>query len=321
MLATFLFSMFMSNTATAAMMVAVLLPLLAGLDRYDPFAKALLLGLAFAANIGGMGSIIGSPPNAIAAGVLAKTEPISFTGWMLLSLPPALVMLTLIYGFLLWRYPARATTLPDLPPPPAPVPGQEQIPPWQRGVVIGTFILTVGLWMTGEWHRTPTTVISFLPLTVLTTTGILSAGDIRKMPWEVLLLLAGGLSLGVAVSETGLADWIVGLLPVDQVGPTVLALGLTYLAVLLSNFMSNTAAANVILPIAAALAGSNPQSLVIPIALGASAAMCLPISTPPNAIVFATNRLAFRDFLFGGAVVGLATPIVAMLWMTLVRGG
>ena len=134
----------------------------------------------------------------------------------------------------------------------------------------------------------------------------------------MLLLIAGGLSLGLAVSDTGLADWIVNQLPLGGLGPVAATLSLAYLATVLSNLMSNTAATNVILPIALVLLGAEQANLVVPIALSASAAMCLPISTPPNAIVYGTKHLQTKDLLVAGMFIGLVAPLVVTGWTMLV---
>lgn len=309
---TFCFSMFVSNTATTAMMMAVIVPLLAGLPKGDAFGKALLLGVPFAANLGGMGTVIGSPPNAIAVGALGPDQQIHFLKWMLVGLPPALFLFVVTWLFLMWRYPAtiREVDLGEM----DAVDTRSDIPLWQRWTVVGTFSVTVALWMTSSVHGIPTPVVSFFPITVLTVTSVLEAEDIRKLHWDILLLLTGGLALGVAVSETGLAKWLLGRMALDSLGPLLVALFLAYSCSVLSNFMSNTAAANILIPIAAAFGSSQQIHFVVPIALAASAAMCLPVSTPPNAIAFAHGRLRIIDFMAGGLVIGLLAPLVTVFW-------
>lgn len=163
-------------------------------------------------------------------------------------------------------------------------------------------------------HGIPATVISFLPICVLTALGVLDTADIRAIPWDVLLLIAGGLALGVAVIDTGLATWLVDRLTFTQWGVVGLAVTLTYATAFLSNLMSNTAAANILVPIAMAASVGFEARTVVPIALGASAAMCLPISTPPNAIAYGTGELETRDLLRGGLFLGLLAPIVVTAW-------
>lgn len=317
---TFVFSMFMSNTATAAMMMTILAPVTATLKRDDPLAKGLLLSVATAASIGGMGTVIGTPPNAIAVGMLDAVpgQQLNFFYWMLIGLLPAIFLAGIAWLFLVWRYPS-ATGRIDLSMIPAPVPEpgtqpKAPAPHWHRMTVMLTFFATILLWMTSSLHGIPTAVISFLPITALTVTGVLGGKDMRALDWDVLLLMAGGLSLGLAVQETGLASWLVGALPLGGIGVMGLGLIMSYLCMGLSNVMSNTAAANILVPIGIASIAGAEAKIVVPIALGASAALCLPISTPPNAIVFTSGRLATRDFRTIGLIVGLLTPPIAVLW-------
>ncbi len=315
---TFAFSMFMSNTATTAMMLAAVGPLVAGLRQDEPFGKALLLGIPVAANLGGMGTVIGSPPNAIAAAALEPSRPIGFSVWMMVALPPALVLLGVAWVYLRRHYPVGTARIELAMPPPAEQDAAPRLPVWKQMLVMGVFFVTVGLWMTGELHGVPLPVVSFLPISVFAATGVLEDTDVRGFQWDVLLLVAGGLSLGVAVAESGLASWLVGFVPTGKLGKLGLAVVLAYLASGLSNFMSNTAAANILVPLGAALGGEVDPAMVVPIALGASAAMCLPISTPPNALAFSSGKVAAREFLGPGLLVGLLAPPLAALWASLV---
>jgi sodium-dependent dicarboxylate transporter 2/3/5 len=172
--------------------------------------------------------------------------------------------------------------------------------------------------MSGPLHKVPTAVVSFVPIIVFTATGVLSAFDIRKLPWDVLLMLTGGLALGVGVSETGLADWLIGMVPTETIGKLALTAALAGVCMLLSNFMSNTAATNIIVPVAAAIGTGFDMQIIIPIALAASTAMCLPVSTPPNAIAFSHGRIESKDFLAGGILMGILGPALAVLWSYIV---
>lgn len=316
MAATFVFSMFISNTATATMMVAVLTPLLNSISNSDRLRKGLLLGIAFAANLGGMATVIGSPPNAIAAGALRSVDRIDFAGWMVAGLPPAVVLLGVAWLFLVFRYPSKAGRF-DL----AALgitPETPLAPLWQRLAVILVFVCTVGLWLTSSLSGLPATVISFVPICALTAIGVLNSADIRTIPWDVLLLIAGGLALGVAVTDTGLAAWLVDQVPQEGLTAFALAMALSYLTAILSNVMSNTAATNILVPIAMVASVGFEMPTVVPIALGASAGMCLPISTPPNAIAYGTGELEVRDMLLGGILLGAIAPGVATAWCWLV---
>jgi sodium-dependent dicarboxylate transporter 2/3/5 len=200
-----------------------------------------------------------------------------------------------------------------------PAAGSARVRLWQKLVVMAVFTTTVLLWLSEPWTGLPTAVVSFLPIVALSMVGVIQREDIRALPWDILILLAGGLSLGVGVAESGLAGWLAHKVAAIPAAPWVMALALCYLTSALSNLMSNTAAANLILPVAIALGLElgGPllaAQLAVPIALAASSAMCLPISTPPNAIVHATGDVARRDLIGGGVLVGLLAPPVAVGW-------
>lgn len=316
MLATFGLSMIMSNTATTAMMLAILAPLLVN-KKGTTTAKALVLGIAVAANLGGMGSLIGTPPNAIAVGTLIETPngpEIGFLDWMIVGLPPALTLLAISWIIirLTYKLDDSPLVLPDM------EVRDIVIPRWQTLTVVATLAVTVGLWLTSELHRAPTAVISFIPIVMFTTTGILTTQRIRGLPYDVLFMLAGGLALGQVVADTGLSLWIAGLLPAGDIAPVLIVLLFAYLTVVLSNFMSNTAAATVLIPISITVAKSFPGVIAITVALAASAAMLLPVATPPNAMAFASGHLETRDFVRLGAVIGLLAPAAVIGWLSIV---
>ncbi len=313
---TFVFSMFISNTAAATMMIAVMLPLTRTLAPQDRFRKAMLLGIAFAANLGGMGTVIGSPPNAIAAGALRDVQNIDFFGWMLAAVPPAVILVALTWSYLMLRYRSTASRLDFSGFVAESVPGD--LPLWRRLLVVAVFIVTVLLWLSQSLHGIPATVVSFIPICVFCVAGVLDGDDICTIRWDVLLLIAGGLSLGLAVTQTGLANWLVGLLPLDRVASLLVVLLLAYVTTALSNVMSNTAAANILVPIGIVVGAGAEAATVVPLALGASAAMCLPISTPPNAIAYGTGQISSADLIQGGLWIGILAPLLATLWCALV---
>ena len=141
---------------------------------------------------------------------------------------------------------------------------------------------------------------------------IVSGDDVRKLPWDTLMLVAGGLSLGLAIKETGLALYYVNLLQDYNLNFYVLVVVFSLLTVVLSNFMSNTATATILIPIAIILVSTNAAVLPLVIGLSASTALFLPISTPPNAIAFSTGKLVQKDFRFGGIVAGLTGPVIVI---------
>ncbi len=319
MLITFLLSMFMSNTATTAMMLAMMAPLISGSNKDKTFARGLLLGIAVAANLGGMGSLIGTPPNAIAVGALSEMAnpiEITFLQWMVIGAPLALILLVLSWLYLLRVYPAQSehVSMAGL----EKEAGEGSAPRWQKWVVACTLLLTVGLWLTTSRHHLPTAVVSFLPTVLFTITGIIGTREIRGLNYDVLFLLAGGLALGQVVVSTGLSVWIVDQLPVAGLGVVGIALLIAYVTAVLSNFMSNTAAANILIPIGITMCVGWEAEVVLPIALAASCAMCLPIATPPNALAFATGRCETRDFIRLGALIGVIAPLGSVLWVWLI---
>ena len=313
---TFVFSMFISNTAAATMMLAVMLPVVGSLGPQDRFRKAMVLGIAFAANLGGMGTVIGSPPNAIAVGALAEVQPVDFFRWVVAAAPPAILMVILTWAYLLFRYRSDVREL-DL----AAFAGAglpHRLPVWRRYLVALVFCVTVLLWLTTSLHGVPSTVVAFVPICVLCVCGVIDGDDICEIRWDVLLLIAGGLSLGFAVTQTGLATWLVGLLPMERFSSLAVILLLAYATMALSNVMSNTAAANILVPIGLVVGAGSEAGTVIPLAIGASAAMCLPISTPPNAIAYGTGQVTSKDMIEGGIWIGLLAPLLAALWCQIV---
>ncbi len=311
---SFVFSMILSNTATASVMLLLVAPILSSLPHRDPFAMALLLGIVAATNLGGMATLIGTPPNAIAAGALAGA--IDFGRWLVIGLPVGLGLVAIVYAYLALRYCREDSPVEALLPPPT---GADDLP---EKVIAGvTLLVTVALWMTTPLHGIPLAVVSFIPPCVLTASGVLKSADIRALPWDVLILLAGGLSLGVMVEATGLANWIATRFALAELHPAILALVLGYATLLASNVMSNTAAASIAIPIGLALGAPEQQAVIaVSVALSASAAMCLPISTPPNALVYSSGQIESRDLLVTGSFVGLLAPPLAVAWAWLVLG-
>lgn len=313
MAVTFFFSMFMSNTATAAMMMAIAAPLFVSLPKESRFAKGMILSIALAANLGGIGTVIGSPPNAIVASQMPTGQRLDFFHWMLVAVPPALFLAVLGY-LLIWRVWIRGETTSKITL--APIAQQSDRSRRQRYTVLGVFVLTIAMWMGESFLGISAPIVSFIPIVTLAVTGILEAEDIRRLPWDILLLLAGGLSLGVGVQESGLAEWLAGKVP-QSLGGLPMAIAFGAIAVVLSNLMSNTATAAMLVPLAVSIAPPEATTLVLmSIALSCSLAMALPISTPPNAIVYGSDRLNSRDFLLPGFVMAGAALLIPC-WLKL----
>lgn len=313
MLTTSLFSMIMSNTATTAMMVASVLPFLNTIDKNAPMSKAILIGIAGAATIGGMGTLIGSPPNAIAVEALNNHGiDIGFLEWMVIGFPLALILTVLFWYLLTRKYIARQDKIviaidEDIPQADDESYRFEKI---KKRIVIGVLSLTLILWLTEKLHGIPASVVSLIPIILLTMTGIVTADDVRKLPWDTLMLVAGGLALGLAIKETGLADFYVEKIAQFDLNFIILVLLFAFLTVFMSNVMSNTATATVLIPLGIILTYQNPIVLPLVIGLCASTALFLPISTPPNAIAYSTGRLEQKDFRYGGLLLGILGPLI-----------
>lgn len=307
MLITALFSMWMSNTATTAMMITLVVPMLAQLPAHDPFKKGLLLAIPFAANIGGMGTPIASPPNAVALSFLQQAGyDVSFLQWVLIAVPlmAGLLILTWMLLFFSFKPKDPNVTL-------KPVSQKIDARGWY---VIVILVLTIALWLTDRFHGLSTAVVALFPAIAFTATGLLTRSDVNSLEWHILILIMGGIALGEGMQITGLDKVIVSMLPAE--GSSVLTV-LIVATLLFSTFVSNTAAANLLLPIGISFAlqpGSSVGAIQISIsiALIASLAMALPISTPPNTIAYSKGELSTTDFVRTGAVIG----VLAMLLIT-----
>ena len=318
MLITALFSMFMSNTATTATFLAVVLPLLAGLESGDRLRVALVLAIPLAANIGGIATPVGTPPNAIAIGSLQEAGiQVSFVRWMLLATPAMVVLLLVAWQLIIRLFPASTDRL--------------------RISIEGTFdtarpavvyyvtaAATIILWLSEPFHGISAPVVGFLPVVVLLTTGVLNSDDLQRMPWHVLWLVAGGVALGLAVTDSGLDVWLIDQVEWSVVPAALLALALAVVATVLSTVISNSAAANLLIPVGLTLALSGavdlePVATGFFIAIGASLAMALPVSTPPNAIAYSTGELSTPVLARVGLIVGgvglvLFVFVAPVLW-------
>jgi solute carrier family 13 (sodium-dependent dicarboxylate transporter), member 2/3/5 len=335
MLAAAFLSMWVSNTATAVMMLPIGLSVIdlvarrEGTDDFDPgesnFALALMLGIAYACSIGGLATLIGTPPNALLAGFLAETYgiEIGFGQWMLLGVPITLAGLPLAWVVLTrWVYPVRLREIPG---------GDEAIRGELRGMgtltrgekVVGiVFVLTAGAWITrpllegvfpgiSDAGIAITAAVLLFAIPVHPRQGVfaLDWDAARGLPWDVLILFGGGLSLASAITRTGLADWIGGALGgLDAIPTLLLIVVVATVVVFLTELTSNTATAAAFLPVLASLAiglGENPLLLTVPAALAASCAFMMPVATPPNAIVYGSSFVTIPQMARAGIVLNL----------------
>lgn len=311
-------SMLISNTATTAMVVAALIPLLKKLGKDSKTGKALLLGIPIAATTGGMGTLIGTPPNAIAVGALANAKiTMEFIDWLKFGLPIALVLTYVSWWVLVKLFMKEAEHLNiDT------TKSKEHLEDkklWlDRVVVKSVLIFTLLMWLTGPIHGLKPAAVSAIPIVVLTLTGILKGEDVRVMGWDTLLLVAGGLALGIGLQETGLLDIYAHRIASLNVSNFVFLLILAYATMIFSNIMSNTATSTVLIPLGMAILPEMQIEVAMTIGLSASTALLLPVSTPPNAIVYSTNLIEQKDLRIGGTLIGLLGPLLIVLWILLV---
>ena len=307
-----IFSMFMSNTATAAMMLTFLTPVLATLPKDGGGRISLALAIPIAANIGGMGTPIGTPPNAIALGALQEAAyAITFAGWMIRMVPFVIVLLLIAWVLLSKMYPFKAKSI-ELK-----IEGQEvKATPFQKYVVWVTFALTIILWVGEQWFKINSNIVAMIPFAVFSATGIMKAKHLEHINWAVLWMVAGGFALGTALNQTGLATTLINTIPFASWNALVVMLVGGFICYFLSNFISNSASANLVGPIlivvGKAMAG-NPNfeslggvpAMIIGVAICASMAMCLPVSTPPNALAASTGMITTKQMATVGIIMGV----------------
>ncbi len=320
MITTALFSMFMSNTATTAMMLAILAPVLTVFDLKDPARIAFILGIPFAANIGGIGTPIGTPPNAVAMKYLTGDLTITFSSWMAFALPYVVIMLIICWFLLLLFYKPLSSKMElDI---------KSHFMRSPRALIVYfTFAVTVLLWILTDLHKLNSYVVAMIPVAVFLVSGILTAEDIKKLNWDVLWLIAGGIALGLAMEKTGLSKNLIASIPFDTFNPLLIVFIATLTAALMATFMSNTATANLLLPVMAAL-GMNLDSLIplgggkmiiLAVTLSCSIAMSLPVSTPPNAMAYASGQIKTGHMLKAGLIVGLIALALVYLLMFVLK--
>lgn len=327
MLATAFLSLWISNTASAIVMAPIAASLVAGRAAGDRFATALMLGVAYGATIGGMGSLIGTPPNALFAAYVSQTHGVvvGFAQWALVGLPVAGLLLGLA-----WLVLSRVT------------------PGLGRGAPPGRDIARPGVWTTAERR-----VASIATLTVAAWIarplmdrlvpdlglgdagiamiagallflwpsgaggGLLKIGALKTLRWDILILFGGGLALAGMIDRSGLADWIGGQMTRIEGWPVWLVI-LVIAGVIVSagELASNTAMAAVFMPIGGAVAlamGVDPLSFLVPVALAASVGFMLPVATPPNALVMANPAVTPGAMLKAGALLDVAGLLVVIV--------
>ncbi|MBQ2507137.1 MAG: SLC13/DASS family transporter [Bacteroidaceae bacterium] len=323
-LATGVFSMFLSNTATAAMMLTFLTPVLKSLPADGKGKIGLALAIPIGANIGGIATPIGTPPNAIALKYLNDPEGLNmnlgFGQWMLFMLPFALLVLFIAWILLLKLFPFKAKTI-ELN-----IEGTTK-KDWQSIVVYITFALTILLWVCDRITGVNSNVVAMLPIGVFCACGIITRRDLEEINWSVLWMVAGGFALGVAMQDTGLATHMIESIPFNSWSPLLMIVGSGLLCYALSNFISNTATASLLVPILAVVGTAAAENLasfggvaplLIGLAMSASLAMILPISTPPNALAHATGMVEQKDMMRVGLIMGIIGFILGYIMLVFI---
>lgn len=336
MIATAFISMWVSNTATSIMMLPIGLSviglLVAGSDEKESarFSVALLLGIAYSASVGGIATLIGTPPNALLAAFMRETYDveIGFGQWMLLGLPLSIGMLVFIWwsltrrGFQLAGGDSRGLLEKEM----------AELGPMSRAekMVAVVFVLAASAWVfqpllanyidgvnDTSIAMAAAIVLFLMPVNMRERIFLMDWEQANKAPWGVLLLFGGGLSLAGVIGASGLAEWIAGSLGAFDALPLLLMIALVVAVIIfLTEITSNTATAAAFLPLLGALAvaqGLSPEILAIPAAVAASCAFMMPVATPPNAIVFGTGQLPIQAMIKAGFVLNLFGAVLVSL--------
>lgn len=321
------FSMFMSNTATAAMMLAFLAPVLSKLPSDDRGKVGLALSIPIAANLGGIGTPIGTPPNATAKGYLEQAGiDVSFGDWCVHMIPYVIIMILLAWVVLLFFFPFKTKKLV------LEIPENSRKKDWKTVLVWITFIVTILLWATEQIHHISSNVVALIPLAVFTMTGLFGKEEIKEISWTVLWLVAGGFALGYLMQDSGLAKVMINAIPFGDMSVVLVLVVSGLVCYGLSNFISHSATAALLIPIlivvaqgmadpsaasnASFLAMGGSQAMIIFVATCASVAMLFPISTPPNAIACSTGLVETKDMAKVGIIIGVVGLVFGFFWLT-----
>ena len=322
-----IFSMFMSNTATAAMMLAFLAPVLKALPEDETGKVGLALSIPIAANLGGIGTPIGTPPNAIAIGALENAGyQISFATWMSRMVPFVIVMILFAWILLRVFFPFKSDKI-ELK-----IEAKSHKWTWKDYVAWITFFVTILLWVTEQITKINSNIVALIPLAVYTCCGVFTKEDIKEINWSVLWLVAGGFALGTGLNKTGLAAVLINAIPFGTMNVVLVLVVAGLVCYFLSNFISNSATAALLVPILVVVgtamadpsAANNAQfmnlggmySMIPYIAMCASLAMLFPISTPPNAIASSTGLVQTSQMAKIGIIVGVVGLVLGYFLLT-----
>jgi sodium-dependent dicarboxylate transporter 2/3/5 len=311
-------SMWMSNIAAASLVLGSLYPVLRRFENDHIFRRSLLLAVALGADFGGIATPIGTGPNAIAIASLSATQPVSFLSWMAFAFPLTLLMLASTYVFLLFRTSGSEDHLFDV--------GETLSESQSESVgksnqIIFTLILigTIALWLTEPLHKIPSSVVALGSAAALFLSRILGKRDLVDIDWSTLILIAGGITLGSLIEDSGLISTLAATVPFAGLDPRLSLFLLCLSSALFSAVMSNTATAVFLIPLAGGLIPDHSTPILI--AISASFGIPFVISTPPNAMVFGQGGLRFSDLfwpgvvlMLGGCVLVSATGPMVLRW-------
>ena len=322
LLITGIFSMFISNTATAAMMLTFMAPVLRQMPADGKGKIALAMAIPIGANVGGIATPIGTPPNAIALGYLRDNlgMDVSFMDWIAVMLPYTIVLLVIAWVLLLLLFPFKQKTI------------ELKIEGETKGgsqLVISyiTIFATIFLWIFGKPLGLDTNVVAMIPVAVFAITGILTKNDVKNIDWDVLWLVSGGFALGVALKDTNIANDVVAAVPFATWSPLLVIIGASVICWICANIISHTATANLLIPVMTAVAIGMGEALeplggaftlLMCVTLASSLGMILPISTPPNAIAYSTGLVSTKDMQITGIIMGIVGLVLGFVTLILV---
>lgn len=330
MLVSAVLSMWISNTATVALLIPVVLGIASRAEKEKGKLSVLfLLGIGIGSAIGGMATVTGSAPNAVASALLAKETTWSFVDWMKVGLPTSLVLLVMAWALLqkVFRIETKALEI-------APIRKElQEMGPMSVGEkkTIGIFLPTVALWVAGanigELFGVPpsfmsATIVALGASVLLFATKTLEWQDARTISWDIFLVIGAGLALGEGLQQSGAAQWMADQITSATGDFHILAIMLIVagVSVGMSNFMSNTATAAILAPVLIGMSsvlGVDPKFLVLVCALGVSLSFVTPIGTPPFTLIFSTGLVSRREIAVGGIRVALPAilVVVAMVYL------
>ncbi len=332
-------SMWMTNTSTTIMLVPVVMSIVTTIEQTGSqlsktestnFQLCLLLGVAYAATIGGMATLVGTPPNALLAAFINEQYgiEIGFAKWMLIGLPIAIIMLPVCWAVLTrlvypvsFKLSEDATkTLEEQRQQLGPMTSSEKQVGFLFLCVIAGWVLRPAITTIFDLQGLTDTAIAIAGVIALfllpqktpnntSSNRLMEWDDLKNVPWNVVILFGGGLSLAAAVADTGLANWLgQSLANFNQFGPIILILGAAALVIFLTEMTSNLATTAAFLPVMAAISlqiGGAPLLLTVPVTLAASCAFMLPVATPPNAIAFSSGRISIPQMAKAGFTLNI----------------